>query len=258
MPRRTRSTTPTVAQVAQDYIAFAKTKNRISTVESKETLLRLHILPTLGERPIATIDTRGVHLLAARKAEEGAKPKTVSKVLSCLRRVLVHAADQGLIDVLPRFPKTTPLADKARAASEHDYRALVQSADPSTAAMIQLARAGLRLGELLGLRWSDVDFPGGTVRVQQARVRDRVGPPHRKRTVFLEDDALRDLQLHRHHRAPWVFCSERGLALSADDANRMLWEACERAELPRLGWDLLARSSSPDCDLREYVRVLDG
>jgi integrase len=102
-------------------------------------------------------------------------------------------------------------------------------------------KTGLRQGELLALRWDDVDLVTGRLVVRRAVARGVVGTPkgRRRREIPLSGEALGVLKAHRHLRGELVFCHEHGGMLEPDRTNRALWRACRKAALRRIGWHTL-------------------
>lgn len=236
----------TLDELARRYLDAPKPPGKPSTQQSKADLLRLHILPALGERPVDAIDDATVAALTQRKLADGARPKTVNNILSCLRCVLVFGAQQGLVAELPRF--VWPCGRRTQAEpqtrlSDDDAKRLVDAAEPEWRAMIALALAGLRLGELLGLRWADVDLAKRRVAIRRPLVRGIAGPPERNRPrrIELDEQAVAVLCAHPHDRGRLVFCDEYGAPLTPEQTHWPLWRACDRAGLTRMGWDELRR-----------------
>jgi integrase len=119
---------------------------------------------------------------------------------------------------------------------------LVASADDEWRAMVLVAlRTGLRQGELLALRWSDVDLKAGRLVVRQNVVRGIIGTPKsgKPREVALSNDALVALKEHRHLRGPIVLCDATGCMLKKSECKHPLWRASKRAGLRRVGWHVL-------------------
>ena len=241
------NTSITVEDLARNYLDATRPTSKPSSLQSKADLLRLHILPSLGAMPVDAIDDATVVALAERKLAEGARPKTVNNILSCLRRVLTYAEERGFLTELPRFswqgaPKRPP---RAALPEEHAER-LVSAAEPEWRAMVALALVGLRLGELLGLRWADVDLAKRRVAIRRTLVRGFAGPPERgrPRRIALDEQAVAALSSHRHDRGRLVFCGAYGTPLTAEQTHWPLWRACDRAGVPRIGWDALRRSAA--------------
>ena len=90
---------------------------------------------------------------------------------------------------------------------------MVAATAPEWRTFVLLAlRTGLRVGELLGLRWTDVDTTHGQLRVRRTRWRGQEVLPKggRERVVPLTREALAALKAHRHLRSPHVFCHDDG------------------------------------------------
>jgi len=241
------NTSIAVDDLARKYLDATRPTSKPSSLQSKADLLRLHILPSLGAMPAVAINDATVVALAERKLAEGARPKTVNNILSCLRRVLTFGAERGLLTEVPRFSWHRAAKRPPRAAlpEEHAER-LVSAAEPEWRAMVALALVGLRLGELLGLRWADVDLVKQRVAIRRTLVRGFAGPPERgrPRRIALDEQAVAALSSHRHDRGRLVFCGAYGTPLTAEQTHWPLWRACDRAGVPRIGWDALRRSAA--------------
>jgi len=142
-----------------------------TTAANYSNLARLHLIPALGKRRLARLDVRHVEELLATMAREDYKPNTIRLVRSVLRRSIGHAERQGLVvrNVAalaqgPRIPR-----GQARALTIDEVRALLAQArgDRHEVAFVLLVETGMRLGELLGLRWEDVDLDGRQLQIRQ-------------------------------------------------------------------------------------------
>jgi integrase len=128
------------------------------------------ILPTFGSRPVASIRPSEVEGWLSRLE---AAPATKAKALQKLAAVLRVAQRDGALKTNPcdgvRRPRPRPVRE-GRALTEAEVSAVLGAAeqvDPSMAAMVWLmARAGLRIGEVLALRRADIDLAGGKLAVR--------------------------------------------------------------------------------------------
>ena len=105
-------------------------------------------------------------------------------------------------------------------------------------------RTGLRFGELIALRWEDVDLVAGRLMVRKSIVKGREGDPkgRKSREVPLGDDVLQALKKHRHLRGPRVFCDDDGKVLRTPKSRWELEKACKKAGLRLVGWHTLRHS----------------
>src|SRR5690606_17372309 len=128
-------------------------------------------------------------------------------------------------------------ADRLAVAAERD-------AAPWSAMVLTALRTGLRLGELRGLRWRDVDLVAGrlVVRVAADELAD-LHPPKsgRHREIPLGDDVVAVLQAHRHLRTH-VFDNEDGSILTVSQCRKALDRITRRAGLRAIGWHVLRHS----------------
>ena len=242
------------------------------TLERYRSALELHVIPTLGERPIQKITADQVAaLIASRRAAGRQKsplaPWTVRGIVTPMRRVFALAARRGYIaenpvlrlhaDELPRGgaqsdPRTLSAPEVLRllACSPERYRPLLAIA----------VYTGMRIQEILGLVWDDIDFREGVIRVRAQLSRGTRSRPARrvdlKTRAGRRDVALaRELEsyLRQHlqatelatglpHADAYVFTTATGRPLNRNNvAKRGLDKAANTAGLnddgaPKLGF----------------------
>lgn len=183
-----------------------------------DNALRLHVLPALGERPLAAL--RRSHVQAFVKAlSEQLGPGSVRNVYDVLYQVMAAAVDDHKVAVTPckniRLPEL-PDEEVVPPTIEDVQRISVAVPGRYRAAVVLLAGSGLRIGELLGLRVADVDFLRRTVRVD--RQRNQAGalvPPKTKksrRTVPVGTVVVNELAAHlaAYPSGEWLFTTEAG------------------------------------------------
>ncbi|MFC1612215.1 tyrosine-type recombinase/integrase [Myxococcota bacterium] len=122
---------------------------------------------------------------------------------------------------------------------------LEQAADGQWRLLIVVAlHTGLRMGELLALRWEDADLVAGRIVVRQSDWKGHIVTPKsgRWREIPLNAKVLKALKSHRHLRGPLVFCEEDGTALTYKQMHRGLMLACRRAGLRLVQWHCLRHS----------------
>src|ERR687889_1320299 len=182
---------------------------RPSTFERHEGIIRLHIKPSLGHvglKKLAPVHVRGLH---REKLDSGLAPATVRKIHSTLHKALSQAVSDGLIprnaaDV--KAPRPAP--EEMRPLSEGEACTFLDvaraSGDRFEPLYVLAITTGLRRGELLGLRWEDVDLERGTLRVGRSLVREggrhKVGETKTRRgrrRVNLTPRTVNALKAHR-------------------------------------------------------------
>ena len=164
--------TQSIAQYMEHWLeVVARPRIRPLTVHSYESLIRLHIIPKLGTKKLATLSVADVQGAINQMLQEGTSPRTVEKFRGVLRAALNSAMRQELIfrnvAKLVQLPRVSrkPIEpwslDEARAfvAAARDHRWYP--------AFMLLLGYGLRKGEALGLRWDDVDFVNKVIHIRQ-------------------------------------------------------------------------------------------
>ena len=159
-----------------------------STIADYRYMLAGHMIPFFGERKLDRIDADLVGDYMACKRREGLAPKTVANHMRFLHGLFSFAVKRGwmtqnLVAWIDRPPSAGPDPD-IRFLEVHELEAMIREIDEndkfaSTDCAIYLTAAmtGLRQGELIALRWQDVDWPAGRLRVRRNYVRGEWGTP---------------------------------------------------------------------------------
>lgn len=207
----------TIAEAGDLHVANATARGlKRSTVMSYESVVRVHLAPFFGKRSLERIGRREVEGLVAHMTRQGSSAKTTRNALGVLHGIFEYARRQewvlanpvSLADK-PRTPEVDPdihfleteEVEALLRGVPDDYLGGVERAMYLTAAM-----TGMRQGELLALRWRDVDWQARRVRVRRNFVRGEFGTPKSKRSsrsVPLADRLAAELdRLHRETRWP--------------------------------------------------------
>jgi integrase len=235
----------TFAAHAEEVMTLhAAVENKHSERASKRSILDRHLLPAFGELPLAGIGPREIAVYKAEKLAAGRAAKTVNNHLTVLRKCLVLAKDWERLAVVPAVGFLRVKKADFDFFTFDEAARLLPGADAGAWRTMVLTglRAGLRQGELLELRWDDVDLAGGLIRVRRAIYDGVVDVPKsgRGREVGMSDELREAFRvLPSRFAGELVWPGEGGRNLTKGEAKWPLWRACKRAGLRRVGWHVL-------------------
>jgi integrase len=232
---------------------------RPTTFERYEQIVRVHIRPVLGKLKLKNVTPAHVRGLYREKLEVGLSPRTVQYIHVTLHKALKQAVADGLI------PRNATEAVRPPQVRKEEIRPLtaeqvktlfeVVRGDRLESLYVLAVHTGLRQGELLGLKWGDVDLEAGTLQVRHTLTTAKSGPmltaPKTKgsrRTVKLSPTALEDLRNHLERQLReidqagdlWrenglIFASESGEPLKRHYiTTRQFKPLLKRAGLPQI------------------------
>ncbi|GGT32795.1 tyrosine-type recombinase/integrase [Streptomyces purpureus] len=187
-----------------------------------DNALRLHLVPALGSRAMAAIRRNDLQVLFKSLSEQ-LGPGSVRNVYDVLVRLMTAAVEDKVIASSPcRRITLPPMPDgEVTPPTVVQVEAMARVMPPYIrAAIVTLAGSGLRIGELLGLKVSDVDFKAGTIRVERQRLQSgKIGPPKTaksRRTVPVGEVVTDALLTHLAARPSkeWLFTMDEGEPLN--------------------------------------------
>ena len=239
---------------------YAKIKPRPSTYKTSQGFLKNHIKPQIGGIPLADLTSLDLqrfykHLLdggrvdriEAKKKPKGLAPKTVRNIHQMIGSAYNLAMEQRLVTKNPTQGCALPKVEhkEMKTLTADQLSAFFQEARDSGVYelyYIDLA-TGLRRGELLGLKWTDVDLVRGVLKIQRAISRQNgkvVEAPLKTKNAYrslpLSADAISVLKMQKCKvgNSEWVFPSPSGGPMSPDSVLHMLQRVLKRAALPRI------------------------
>jgi len=153
---------------------------RSTTYERYEQIARKHIVPELGRVKLKALTPAHVRGLYRKKLEAGLSPRTVQYVHVTLHKALKQAVRDGLIPRNATEAVKPPQVrrEEIRPLTPEQVKTLFEAAkgDRLEALYVLAVTTGLRQGELLGLKWDDVDMVAGTVSVRRTLTTAKGGP----------------------------------------------------------------------------------
>ena len=237
--------TPTLQEFSKEFLAYQATINKPSVMDAKGTILRLHLLPAFGKRRLDRIDEQAIDKYTVKKLEHITprgtviEPATVNQHLKVLGRMLRVARKWKLIHEIPEI---TLLKERK---SDFDFLDF-EEADTflATAAehrpqwlpyMVVAMRTGLRVGEMVALRWrEDIALDRGQLHVQQSYSRKSgkfsSTKNDKNRKIPLTWDAIEALRVQRGRvDGERVFAREDGEVITDHATNYAIQKIAEKA-----------------------------
>ena len=222
------------------YENYAKIKMRPSTYLTYHGYIENHIKPQLGKIPLNDLTT--LHLqqfykklladgrverIEAQKQPKGLSAKTVRNIHQIISSALKLAVEQRLIARNPADGCALPKAEhkEMQTLPVEQLTSFLREAKDSGVFVLYYIdlTTGLRRGELLGLKWSDIDLEKGDLRVQRqiGRIDGKIIEMPLKtknayRTLPLAEDTIGVLKAQKQKTgdSPWVFPSPTGRPIS--------------------------------------------
>ena len=239
-----RKEVPTLAEFKPRYMTeYAKAnREKASSLHGKEQIFQNHLLPRLGQKRLDTIYDRDVQGLKGSLASR--RPKTVNNILTVLGNTLRVAVRSKVIAAMPCSINLLKVSNLKLAFYEFEqYARLVRAArqiDVRTLAVVLLGGdAGLRRGEMVALRWRNVDFVRRLLRIEQAAWRNTIDTPKGGRVRVIPMTAALTSALEQYRRLRGepslddrVLCDNAGRPVSDDNLREYHKSAQRRAGLP--------------------------
>ncbi|WP_300275209.1 site-specific integrase [uncultured Oscillibacter sp.] len=239
---------------------YAKVKVRPSSHQTYRGYIDNHIKPNIGKIPLEKLTSLELQKLYKKLLEKGRverieskgqskglSPKTVRNIHQIIASAMKLAKEQEIVVSDPTEGCALPKLERKEMQTllVEQLASFLREAKESGVFefyYVELA-TGLRRGELLGLKWEDIDLEKGNLRVkrQVARINGEVTEAPLKtknayRTLPLAEDTIAVLKQQKKKvgSSHWVFPSPTGGPISPDSVLHMLHRVLKRAGLPRV------------------------
>lgn len=213
---------------------YMKNNIKPTTWESYETQVTQHIKPAIGTVTVQKLQTRHLQNLYNTKLEGGRadnkkgglSPRSVRYIHCVLKAALDQAVKEKIITINPadavKLPKMEQEEVKALDTSEVTTFLHEAKKTKHYAAYYLTLATGVRRGELMALKWSNVDLQEGTISIKENLVRTKKGlifqepkTKNSKRTIGIDEDVVKELKSHKAKQAAAIL--EMGKAYQKND-----------------------------------------
>jgi integrase len=270
-------TTPkqTLAQFLTDWLENSQKQSvRPRTYERYEELVRLHIVPVLGRCELQKLSAQHLQTFYAKKAGEELSATTINHFHNVLHKALDTAVKWNLVarnvcDLVSPPRRKQYEVQPLTLEQVHKLLAVVEGHYMEALFKVALA-TGLRRGELMGLKWQDINFDTGVLQVRRILSRVPTKMPGKgyveaepktqksRRSIVIAPFALEALKLHRERQrgvklkvgSAWqdhdyVFCTSIGTHLNPTrDMLGQLKSLLKKAGLPDIRFHDLRHSAA--------------
>lgn len=256
----------TTKKLLTEWLEFYQKEHiKARTYSRYQGLITMHIVPTLGERNILELGRREIQEFLTQQKKDGnmrngekLSATSTNMMLSVLNLAFEYACDMEYIEENPcaRVRRTKAEAKKIEAFTIEEQRAIeaeiARSGDRRLHGILLCLYTGLRIGELLGLTWNDVDLERGVIKITKTVYREKdesgvwqicVDTPKTKasdRVIPLPEYIIRMLrQDYESSQTPYIVENKKGERMSIRSYQYIFEKLTERAGVRKLNFHAL-------------------
>jgi len=211
--------------------------------------LRCHILPTFGSRRLCDITRVDIQCLLAEKRKQGFSGSSAHGMRTTISKVLQAAVDWNLLEQNPargiRIGDRAPKTERLYLNPKEVGRLLTYLSEPCRTLVLVAVLTGMRIGEILALRWKALDLDRGVIQVRETVSEGKFGSPKTKssrRDIPISQpvfDAFQTQLAGCRQRSPedLVFTTRKQTPLNPKNLlRRVLRPTCKALGLPLVAW----------------------
>jgi integrase len=216
-----------------------------------------YVIPTLGSLRLCDMNRATIQQTLLAFKRKGYSTSTLHGIRVTVSKVLQMAVESGYLDRNPAHGIQVGGRESAKQRvllTPSQIRDLLAKLhEPCRTVVLTAVLTGMRIGEILALRWSRLDFLHGSIEISQTYSDGQFGSPKTRssrRVVPMSSMLLKALETYRatcNRRDPanLVFCTCKGTPLSPKNLyNRALAPACDELGLPRVSWHSFRHASA--------------
>ncbi len=179
-PTTSRRASITVSAAVKEYFpSYGVTRLKPSTRRGYEAVFKSFVEPRVGDLQLDQLDATVMRSLDADLVKRRLAASTRRQMQSFVRSLARWAVEAGHLDEMPTFPKLPKTgATISKTLTTDEVARILANVEPRYLTILYLAvYAGLRAGEVRGLKWRDVDLERGILIVRRSRCRGVEAPP---------------------------------------------------------------------------------
>lgn len=258
-----------LSKFLDEWLVVAKTSVRPNTYQQYSQVVHQHINPVLGYIVLKDLRPDQVQSLYTNKLANGVSPNTTRMIHAVIHRALNHALKLGLVyrNVADSVTRPKVVRKEMKTLNDYQVRQLIQVAESEQMRLLLWVAVvtGLRQGELLGLKWSDLDWTSRRIQVQR-QVQRRKGDglvfcepksASGRRVIVLGKSTIEKLREYNNNQLKesillgekWqdhdlIFPSPIGTPLDPSNVLKAYKDCLKRAGLPNLRFHDLRHSAA--------------
>jgi integrase len=258
-----------LSKFLDEWLVVAKTSVRPNTFQQYSQVVHQHINPVLGYIVLKDLRPDHVQSLYTNKLANGVSPSSTRMIHAVIHRALNHALKLGLVyrNVADSVTRPKVVRKEMKTLNDYQVRQLIQVAESEQMRLLLWVAVvtGLRQGELLGLKWSDLDWMSRRIQIQR-QVQRRKGDglvfcepksASGRRVIVLGKSTIDKMREYKNNQLKerillgekWqdndlIFPSPIGTPLDPSNVLKAYKDCLKRADLPNLRFHDLRHSAA--------------
>ena len=254
------------------WISIKKRIAKPNTIRNYTERYNRNIKPVIGNKTLCSVNPIHCQKIMTNMADEGYRTSTIYQTRIALYNMLDYAYQNNVIIKNPcnRMVSSNigKPSEKKEALTLQNQRLFLKTIRGNTYEYQYrfLLQTGLRTGEMIGLKWSDIDFEKRTLTVNRSMEYRysvgewRIGEPKSKsgyRTVPLTQEAIELLKKQKKKNnsfqniliewVDFVFLCKKGTPVKNSTYDTMLFKLCDKAKIPRFSMHVLRHTFATRC-----------